>query len=230
MLYFKTVENILENAHRILVLHETNVKNENEEVYFLLVNKDNVSDEVSDLFKTISLKSMLSLDTLSPASQLYILKNNFYHIHLVTMVKGSPSELKEDVENFKKNMSSVLIELYPEIKDRLDLELEKKLKYAKQNKEDFKYDNGVTEEQSFLEFVQKNGQEILSGVTQDTQQAIKKAQNFLQNAKNDLKPDIEEGVNQIKSNIPVLKEKLQNKSENILHGLSKKFKAIKKMK
>lgn len=116
--YFDSINDFLDNGHRLLVLHEANSQEPNVEEFFLLLNKRSVNSNNNDVFEKLAKESYLQISNFSKATQLYISSRHqeFFFIHLTSMPyeeKNKKQLIEKDQEYISENFKEVLSTAFP---------------------------------------------------------------------------------------------------------------------
>lgn len=240
MFKIQNVSDLINKSSRCVVFHEENIQDETEEVYYLLLPKENLSEEVIPTMRHLTLLSFPHLEKLSKSSRYKILSQDgeLFHIHLSVMKKASP----EDVENirleFKKHMPEVLLTLYPDLEVRIKAEEanDKKNQWIKDensnsaNLAEERESKKSEEAEGLLDYVINNSDDIFNNVAKDTKLKIANAKQFFQQKAEELKPEMKAGVNEIKESLPEVKENIQNVSKSVIGAVTKQISIFKKLK
>lgn len=240
MFKIENVSDFIKKSSRCVIFHEQNVQDETEEVYYLLLPKENLSDEVIPALRHLTLLSFPHLEKLSKSSRYKILSQDgqLFHIHLSVMKKASP----EDVENirleFKKNMPEVLLTVYPDLEVRIKAEEANEKKSQWVNNETNKSNSfsetkdGQKQEDSegLLDFVINNSDDIFNNVAKDTKLKFANAKEFFQKKADELKPEMKAGVDELRESLPEVKENIQNVSKSVIGAVTKQISIFKKLK
>ena len=222
--YFDSINDFLDNGHRLLVLHEVNNKEPNIEEFFLLLNKKSINSKNENTFKRISEQSYSQINSLSKATQLFITNKNdeLFFIHLTSMPYDNNKKelIKQDQQDISDNFRTTLTIAFPELIEEAKNELT-----SSHNRSvrvpDIKEEATEQLKTAFQE-IKKDTHELVSFTKKFIEEKTMEANMQIKQSMDDAKPLIE--------NLNGSKEKLFQISSSIKEGILKQHKIFQKMR